>query len=166
MFVSETSPNLWWPHSLEPKGKGENIWYLSTAEIWFTDKSVPQTLQPPCFYFVLFCHLLSGTTRCFGIILYTYCTVLESAISPRSPGFFYWSSIRNQDLGMTIDFSATIIETRREWNVIFTRLREITISRIEFVFPGWGQNKGISRKTKLEFPNNKLSQKELLKEIS
>lgn len=98
--------------------------------------------------FVLFCHLLSGTARCFWIILYTYCTVLESATSSRSPGSFYWSSLRNQDLGMTTDFSATIIETRRQWNIIFTRLRKITISRIEFVFLGWWQSKDISRKNK------------------
>lgn len=32
--------------------------------------------------------LLSGTARCFRVILYTFCPVLETAISPNSAGSF------------------------------------------------------------------------------
>ena len=55
---------------------------------------VPLTFSHHCVCVCMFItYLLSGTIRCFSLILYSYYLVLQSAISPRSPGSFHWRMV-------------------------------------------------------------------------
>lgn len=54
---------------------------------------LPSACVCVCVWWVLSTSLLFDTTRCSNLILHTFCSVLESAVSLRSPCSFYWRTV-------------------------------------------------------------------------